>query len=136
MTNLDAIRSLDAHQMAVYLKEKIFDSENLFDDCPTCWHPQSMGACTCCVERWLSKEVEDPPQWMKDQNTGWQKEQPTADGLYVVAYTSFMVPDRVLYATAELENGKLFYTQRQKVERDIIGWKRIAPMKVVKDEHV
>ena len=37
-------------------------------------------------------------------------------------------------ATVELESGKLFYIQNAKVERDVIGWKRIEPIKVVNNE--
>ena len=80
MTNYDVLRCLTPRQMAKYLHEEVFCAQHEFEsedpnerNCATCWHPQSMDACTKCVERWLKEEMKDPPDWMvKQYNEGKQ----------------------------------------------------------------
>ena len=76
MTNYDALRCLTPRQMAKYLHEEVFCSKYEFEsedpnerNCATCFHPQSMDACTKCVESWLKEEMKDPPpEWLRRQH--------------------------------------------------------------------
>lgn len=75
MTNYDALRCLTPRQMAKHLHENVFCAKHEFEsedpnerNCATCFHPQSMDACTKCVESWLKEEMKDPPEWLLRQH--------------------------------------------------------------------
>lgn len=95
MTNYDALRCLTPFQMATHLHVNVFCAKHEFEsadpderNCATCFHPQSMSACTKCVESWLKEEMKDPPDWMvKQYNEGKQgKISPIQDRIRTYAF--------------------------------------------------
>lgn len=59
-----------------------------------------------------------------DVDSPWHKGVPTEDGLYVIAFKTFG-EESIRYATAEVIDNKIFYLQRNKVEREIVAYQKI-----------
>ena len=58
---------------------------------------------------------------------GWHEGVPTKDGLYVIAYRTFIDGEKVLYRMARVELGRFFIGGKDTLEREILGFMEVNP---------